>query len=179
METLVPKMDDIPETSIPELARIIFSSAPNPPKSQQVLIQQVIENSVNPVIDIFEIFLTILMEGIMVLFNPSWENMDKFNEDSLLNLKPWLWSLGFNIKVQKLSKINDQDMFKNYYCKTILKCDPTWKTYFNIKHIDTPYTFLLGSESPYIKKTKLDLDTLFAIFIYNDDVYKICFSYYI
>lgn len=179
MESLVPKLEELPETSISELAKIIFSTPPKPPKSQQILIQQAIENSSYQVLDIFEIFLTILMEGIIVLLNTSWKNMEQFNEDTLLGLKPWLWSLGFTVHVQKLNRISDQHLFNNYYCKTLLRCDPSWASYFDIKHIDAPYTFLLGNNSPYIKKTELNLTTLFAIFIYNDDVYKIHFNYYV
>lgn len=175
-----PNRDELPETSLHDLATIIFTSPANPPNSQQVLIQQVIEYETNQIIDVFEIFLTLLVEGLMIIHqNPTWNTVKLFNEEVLLNLNPWLKSLGFVVHVQTLDRKNDRDQYNNYYCKVLLNCDPEWSMYFKMKNIVLPYTFIFGANSPYITHTPINLTTLFAIFICDDNVYKITFSYHI
>lgn len=179
MEHNIPNREDLESVSIQDLAVTIFNDAPKPSNSQQILIQQVIEDGVTPVIDIFEVFLTILVEGIMIVYRePSWDLIKTFNEDHILNLRPWTHSLGFNVKVQKIC-YEDKYLYDEYYCKTILRCDPEWNVYFRMKNIQPLYTFIFGANSPYKKGQVIDnLQSLYAIFICGAYVYKISFEYH-
>ena len=58
------------------------------------------------------------MEGLMIIYqHPTWETVKKFDVNTLLNLRPWLSSLGFTINVQRLNRQNDKPLFNEYYCK--------------------------------------------------------------
>jgi hypothetical protein len=178
-EYQVPDNQNINPISLEDLSLQIFSHDPQPPNSQQILIQQVIEDPSNTIVDIFEIFMTLLVEGMLIVYqHPSWDQVKNFQEDHILNLKPWLQSLGFTIHVSSYDRKLDLNLYKQYYCKIVLNCDPEWKTYFTIKHIQKEYHFVFGNESPYMKKTVMNLDTLYTIFICGNNVYKINFAYH-
>lgn len=160
--------------SIENLAIQIFNQPPQSPKSQQIIIHQVIEDTNTSMIDIFEVFITILMEGMMIVYlHPTWEQVKLLQIEHLLNLQPWLRSLGFKLIATQHDNISD---VSNYYCKVILQCDPDWNTYFKIKNINKEYYFMLGNRSPYIKQTSINLKTLYGIFICDGKIYKISFD---
>lgn len=168
-----------------EIAQIVFRKPYEPPKSYQLFCESP-NNTTIEYLDIFELFATIMMEGMLVKYgNITSDTLKIFNENHILSLQPWFNSLGFNVGVQKINR--DQiELYDKYYCKIILRNDPSWKMYFEMheQEITTDYHFILGGNSPHIQrkyenntsKEKCTLDKLFAIFIANSFVYKITFN---
>lgn len=169
-----------------QIANIIFSMSPDEPKSYNLRYEtdetnETVTDDMQTVsVTIFEIFLTILMEGIFIKNNITKETLKNFNSSIITYLQPWLHSLGYSVNVRELNKENVQQ-YNKYYCKIILKVDPDWETFFELHEnlMDKNYHFIFGSNNDYIlnKKTKINLNDLFAIFIHNNKVYKIMFNY--
>lgn len=164
-----------------DIAEQVFRQPPPAEKTVQLYCESDAKNGKIDTIDIFEIFLTILMEGILIRYAPvTAETLKLFNEESLNNLRPWLRSMGFDIKVDTYpDKCNDsiKKEYNKHYCKAILKCDPSWNTWFEIKNITKNYHFILGNKSPCIKGRKCTMDNLYCIFINNNITYKIAFKF--
>lgn len=160
-----------------DVAKIVFSNAPEAPKSCQLYCESDTNEKLTPV-DIFEIFLTILVEGMFIKFNPiTKDTLKSFDENVILKLSPWLQSLGFDTTVDVLQKENVSD-YDKHYCKIILRSDPSWEQYFEThENIVKDYHFIFGGDSPYIHNQKCGLDNMFAIIILNKKVYKIAFKY--
>lgn len=160
-----------------EIAETVFNQDVQPPKTFQLFCQSSENEDITPV-DVFEIFLTILMEGIFIKNNPVTEEKFKlFNENIILSLQPYLNSLGYKVCIEETDRNNEK--LKKHYCRIVLKCDSTWAPYFEITHknLEKEYHFILGGSSPYICGELCTLNTLFSIFEINHKVYKISFSY--
>jgi len=162
-----------------DIANIVFNEEPPAEKSVQLYCHTDNNDKVTS-LEIFEIFLTILTEGIFIKYKPVTEETFKmFSEETLTNLQPWLRGLGFDVIVKAFPStcdIQEQKEFKNYYCKVIMKCDSSWTQYFEIHNVEKDYHFILGSNSPYIKGKNCTLDNLFCVFVINDMTYKISFK---
>lgn len=167
-------LNDLDDMDPQDIAHIIFSEQPKPEKSHQMLGQS-IDGSQLAFVDVFEVFVNILMEGIFIRYpNISSETLKQFDSTMITNLSPWLRSLGFDVNVHQCSVVDKND-YENFYCKIILKCDPCWAGWFEIKNIENNYHFILGGNSHFLHNIKCTQDNMFAVFIMNDIVYKISF----
>lgn len=174
----VPLDDEEGNTHLPcNVAKAIFNNPPAEPKSFQLFCQSD-EGTIIAPLDLFEIFLTITTEGIFIKNIVNSETFrNSFTEQTILGLKPWINSLGFDVKVETMPK-DETGKYKNYYCKVILRCDPSWATYFEIhKNIAKDYHYIFGGESPYIMgNSDCTMENLYAIFVIKSTVYKISFE---
>lgn len=159
-----------------DVAEIVFKNLPGEPKSYQLCCESETENTIAP-LDIFEIFLTIMMEGLFLKNNVTSDSLKLFNENTVTDLRPWLHSLGYNVNVEVVSN-KDSSAYEQYYCKVILREDPSWNQYFELhsNEISRNYHCIFGGKSPYILGGKCTLNNLFAIFTLNGMVYKISFN---
>lgn len=168
---------DKQESFIPQqVAEIIFRNEPEEPKKYSLLCENEEHEEIEPV-ELFEIFLTILMEGVMIKNDPiTFDKVKEFTPEVILNLNPWLKSLGFYANVQILTKANVEE-YNKFYSKIVMKCDPSWKNFFTIhKNITKDYHFIISQLCPYVNDQYCDLTNLYAVFIIKDTVYKITFS---
>ena len=161
-----------------EVAEIVFNNFPEEPRSYQLYCESDTGTTIAP-LDLFEIFLTIMTEGIFIKNQPISRNTLKlFDEKTITSLRPWLHSLGYNVNVENIPK-QETDRYDTYYCKIILREDPAWSQYFELHENDitNDYHYIFGGNSPYIKQGKCTLDSLFAILTLNNMVYKISFNF--
>lgn len=171
------------ETGNPsDIAQHIFRSPPCDKKQYMLTITGDDGKQLSS-LELFEVFMTILIEGIYIRFNPTSsqinftnEMLQLFDENVITNLNPWLNSLGISVSVETTTK-DDKQSYEKYYCKTVMKCDKEWETFFDLHpEITKDYHFILGGKSPYALKTDVSLNNLFAIFIKQNIVYKISFK---
>jgi hypothetical protein len=159
-----------------EIANIVFSSPPAESKVYQLYCD---DDDAN-VLDIFEIFMTIMMEGILIRCGGTITRdiFYAFDENTLNSLQPWLQSMGYKIHVDAIPYSNVKD-YEQFYCQIALKEDPKWKLFFemNEKRIDKNYHFIFGDKSPYSRNEELTLQNLFAIITKRDSVFKVSFSF--
>lgn len=124
---------------------------------------------------IFEIILTIFMEGVMILYdNLTGIDLKNFTAEHLTALNPWLNSICFNLTIDTCER-KDKDLYLDYYCKVILKCDPEWSNWFEHKNLNNSYYFLLN----HIYQqgcNKKNVNELYAVFINDTTVFKLQFS---
>lgn len=157
-----------------EIANLIFNDQPAEPKKFQLYCEME-DGDRTTKIDIFEIFMTIMMEGLFIKNNVTCETLKMFNEETILSLQPYLNSLGYQVDVDVINK-DDVELYSKFYCRIIMKCDPSWETYFDMhKELMKNYGFIFGANSPKIKGENCNLDNLFAIFSHKNLVYKISF----
>lgn len=169
------------EKTLPEdIAKLVFSEQPTEQKSYQLYCEADEENKSIDSIDIFEIFMTILVEGIFIRCggNVSKEILDSFDSNTVLSLNPWLHSLGYSVVVEEIPKENVPE-YENYYCNIIFRKDPSWNGYFSLHptEIKKDYHYIFGGNSPYIHSEKCTLNNLYAIHGKKNMIYKISFKY--
>ena len=160
-------MDDIIFESIDpiEIANILFSNEPKNECSIQLC-------DVEDIDMLFEILITILMEGIeKINFIDQLDDIDDETlSDFLINIKKWFISMGFTIHINKTQKNNKDD----YYCKIITK-NGTYGHIFMIKNIDKNYSFLLNPK--YIKSN--EIFNTYAIYVAPEYKLEIKFKHHI
>lgn len=162
---LLYTMDCTPE----QVAVKIFTKQPESVSSYQIIA----ESDVNSGTYIYEILVTILLEG-MSIFTKQFSELDLscFSEDNITYFNPWMRSVGFNIHVDSCS-VEDTTKCKGYYCRTVLKTEDN-EDFFISKKLDKPYHFMLNSKFD-INCTKLK--DIKGLFINNDTVYIISFDF--
>ena len=169
--------DDFEEMTPENIAEILFSKMPDDPLTKQLLID-IPENDENTSTFIYEILLTILLEGIMK-FNNNLENtnLDDVQLNHIEALNPWFNSLRFNLKINEFDKTEEnEEQYKYYYSKIILKKMPEYEMLFEINKIEKNYTFFLNSR--YIKEPypNNNLNEIYSIIILKNRVFKINFE---
>lgn len=123
---------------------------------------------------IFEILVTIMMEGLEY-FTQGLDNidLDDFGEKHILFLKPWFQSIGFNIFIEKFDR-NEYENFSNYYCRILINNRKEELGYvFNQQSINETYHFTLNRY--YDKVMVDDISQIYTVFAYKQSVYKISF----
>lgn len=171
-------MYDLDELTPENIADILFSKMPDDPLTKQLLICQPDENDgcENPGTFVHEILVTILLEGLMK-FNDNLNNIDLTNitEEHIQSLAPWFKSLRFNLLVSELDKNLNEDNYKHFYCKIILKKMPEYTLYFTMKNIARGYTFFLnplyGSNYPVIS-----INNIYSVMFLGNKVFKVQFK---
>lgn len=148
-----------------ELAEIIFSNLPQATNSISLLPQVNEEMNLNSgnneyITYIFEILITIFMEGLMdskrlleMVINDKfidkteneYLNYYDINIDVLVFLEQWFKSFGYFVNIREYES-NDEIDNQNRYCEIILKSNPHQKGLFIYKKIlDKEYHFTLNS----------------------------------
>jgi hypothetical protein len=167
--------DNLEEMTPEDIALLLFSKMPDDPLTKQLLID-LPENDSNAHTYVHEILLTILLEGIMK-FNNNLENtnLDDVQLIHIEALNPWFNSLRFDLKITELEK-TDEEEYKYYYSKIILKKMPEYEMLFEINHIEKNYTFFVNSL--YIKDPLLNnnLDEIYSVIFLGNRVLKINFK---
>lgn len=172
------KLNALEEYSPELIAETIFNKNPDKPCSNQILAMQ--ENNYTDASFIFEIMLTIFLEGIMILYNQLTDVvLDNVTTDHLVALRPWLWSLGFDYKVTMYDSENEYstESYNDYYCKIILKKDQKWTSWFDTKNVLKEYFFLLNAK--YANGCDKELGNVYAIMIVNKMIFKLEFKHYV
>lgn len=166
-------LDLLEDLSPEKIAEIIFNQQPTPPNSRQLIIYQ--EKEVD-LIYLFEILITILMEGFEIFTN-GFQSIDlrKFTIEHILSLNPWFHSIGFSISSNEYDK-NDKNLYKDYYCKIIIRTQ-LYNSFFIMKNINKKYHFLINGPYLEINKKKKKLKELYAIFL-NDVLNKVFIIYF-
>jgi len=168
--------DNLQEMTPEDIALLLFSKMPDDPLTKQLLIE-LPDNECNAHTYVHEILLTILLEGIMTLNNNLENtNLDDVQISHIEALSPWFKSLKFNIKINELKKTEDEEEYKYYYSKIILKKMPEYEMLFEINNIKKNYTFFINSL--YIKDSIINdtLDDIYSIIFLKDRVFKIIFK---
>ncbi|ARF11247.1 hypothetical protein Klosneuvirus_1_104 [Klosneuvirus KNV1] len=163
--------DNTPE----EIAEKIFTNDPKPPFTFQIIAEG--ETADFPYI--FEILITILMEGLEILTGDlSKAELDNFSEDHLTCLAPWFKSLGFKLKIEECHEDDKWD-YEKYYCRIVLNYKGD-APLFQIKPINKNYHFLINGNGNVNEENnnKKNLKDLYAILNLNQKIYKISFDFH-
>ena len=160
-----------------QIAEALFSQDPKDPNSFQILARPDTNNT-GDMTYIFEILVTIMLEGLECLSGGDLNNfdMDDFSEDYIETLGPWFNSICFNIKVDVFDQSNMYKC-KKYYCKSIIKNEQTAQI-FQQNNVGKNYHFLLNGQYEEYNKNLTELSELYTIFINKDKIYKISFDFY-
>ena len=161
--------------SVEQIAETLFNKMPDDTTIKQ-LIFDIPNNETNSGTYMYEILLTLLLEGIMKFKNNLENvNLSDIHTFHITALNPWFKSLKFNLKVDELSK-SDEDQYKYYYAKIILKKMPEYEMLFNINHITKNYTFLLNSLYVREKYPFHNLNDIYSVLFLENRVFKIKFD---
>lgn len=159
---------DSPDQEPREIAIQLFSEDPKPPFSCQLLAYA----DPNDAPFLFEIMLTILLEGVDIMVDGlTTTDLTKFTENHVLTLNPWLNSIGFQVNIENSGK-----QILDHYCKIILRNSPAAGEYFKNVHEDTSYHFVINYRAYEKNKVKTKIDELYALFHVNGKLYKIWFT---
>ncbi len=130
-----------------QIAQIIFAHEPK----NKCSIQIIGEDSDSATL--FEILLTIFMEGIMLLYH-NLENVSisDITYEHLYALNPWFNSFGFRLIISEIDTnmietskdCNDCNDCDDHYCRIILK-ESSYKPFFLHRNIVKNYTYFLNS----------------------------------
>jgi hypothetical protein len=125
---------------------------------------------------IFEVMITILLEGIDTFSNGINNiEIDLLEKEYLLALNPWFQAIGFNINIDIIDR-NNKEQYEDYYCKVVLR-NYGYGPIFQEKNIIKDYHFFGNYKyrnGCYIEKLK----DIYAVFVKNNQVFKISFDFY-
>ena len=173
MNALEVDINSLKDYTPEEIGKEIFTKEPMAPCSCQMIS----ESQCTDTTFIFEILLIILMEGLESLTGDlSKADLHLMTVDHLTMLNPWFQSLGFDINVDVYSK-GDTGSYEDYYCKIITR-DKLYDIVFETKHINKNYHFFLNGDCLEENRKKSNLNDLHAVFINNDQVYRIEFKFH-
>ncbi|CAH6421743.1 Hypothetical protein KVN_LOCUS429 [uncultured virus] len=162
--------EEMEDFSPEKVAQSVFNFQPTNPCAYQIITTQ----DGQDITYVFEILITILMEGLDILTNGlNNANLSNFNEEHISIMDPWFNSLGFNIFVTKFDE-KDKELFKDYYCKIVIRTSYE-ETFFVMKQINKNYHFILNGN---FQQNKKNLKELKCIFFINKNVYLINFDFY-
>jgi hypothetical protein len=168
-------LDNIENCSPEMIAQSIFTQDPKSPCSHQILAHS--EGS--DLTYVFEILITILLEGLNILTGDIREaDLSIFNSNHIMSLLPWFQSVGFDVKVSE-HEIFDKESYKEYYCRTRINNDSN-KTFFIMKDMEEkPYHFLINGQFYEKNKGKTNLADIYGVFDANSKIYAISFDFHI
>ena len=186
---LQEKIDDAVSGSPEDLAKQLFSKEPESPCSKQILTYSA-KSDPDATSFVFEILLTIYLEGFMNILdvikqNSAGEDNDiSMNQQAYKNMdindlqfpEPWFKSFGFSINIKEYTRENTKEIDKLKslsYCRILLSFDSKDIFYFLTRKIDKKYTFILsGSYRPTNK-----LEKIYALLSKDDKLYQISFNH--
>lgn len=127
----------------------------------------------NDVSMIFEILLSIMMEGFSILTNSFDGYLDgkTITPNDLLSVSPWFESIGFRLDVSI-----DNGLYDDVYCKIILN-DNIYRGLFMFKQIESNYHFILNGDKLNDNREKTNLDELIAALKINNQQETLLISF--
>jgi hypothetical protein len=180
-------------TTPEDLARQLFNEQPGEPCSKQILPYTKTYDEDDKLTFIFEILITIYLEGFMNIM----EILKETNKEEFKNIKdnekdyqiyknitlddlnfpqPWFNSFGFKIIITEYDRNNRKEYKRNVkpfsYCRILLSFDPQDRIQFILKNIQNKYHFILNASY----KTSKNLEDIFATLSKGDKFYKISFK---
>lgn len=165
-------VDDFVGISPEELAEIIFNAEPKPVQSIGLFTDQSNSN----LQDLFEMLVTVLMEGLETIVGDlSTADLSKLTTEHLEALNPWIQSLGFTLHSEQYNFQTDQEQYKDYYCKTLVK-DELYANYFNFKNLEKNYHFQLNGSVLEKIEEKNSIEEFHTALILDKIVFKIWFT---
>ena len=166
-----PELNELEGMSPKQIAEQIFNASVKEPCSHQLLAYE----EGGDTTFIFEILITILMEGINI-FSGGLDSADlnNFSVEHITVLNPYFESFGFKINTT-MHYIRDSSEYEEYYCKVVLR--KLNKGFFIMKGIDEPYHFFINGTFLEKNRKKKRIDELYAVFINKDTVYRIAFDF--
>ena len=171
--------EDLSNQSPEMIAQTLFTNEPKSPRSQQIVADP--EDQVTDVTYIFEILITIYMEGFDILSNGlNTININDITEDHIKSLRPWFHSIGFNINVDTYDQTTEsKELYMDYYCKIMIRV-PLYETFFIMKKVTNKnYHFLLNGPFLEINRGKKYLRELSGVFLTSTKVFRITFDFLI
>jgi len=168
-------IDELSDFSPEMIAQSIFTKDPKDPCTHQILAYQ----DGADLTYVFEILITILLEGLDILTGGLKEaDLSSFTSTHVTALNPWFQSLGFDISVD-VKDINDKDSYKDYYCRTVInnKLNETLFIMKNIPH--KTYHFFLNGQYLDQNKAKTNLKDIYGVFRTDNHAYLISFDFHI
>jgi len=123
--------------------------------------------------DLFEILLTILLEGFQKIGIKDLSNMD---ESTIESLNPYMQKIGFQYRVSQCDKY-DKSEYEEYYCRILLRNESN-EHFFQMKGLTNMYHFILNGTYLESNKSKQHIDQLYSIFEVDNYVYTIKFKIY-
>ena len=149
------------ELSPASVAEKIFSKNPKQCCSVQLLSDDCIDT-----INLFEILITIMMEGLCIN-NNNLEHIDlkNFNQNYIHHLNPWFNSIGYDIECKAHDSILKPE-FDKYYCRIVVKTK-LYKTFFEIKNTEKNFHFLVNGNHLKDNLVKKNINEIYAVF--NND----------
>lgn len=168
-------MNNLEGKSPEKIAEILFSNKPKAPCSHQILAYA---SNNEGLICIFEILVTILLEGINVLTSHHGGikgiDLQQFTVNHLTEMKPWFNSIGFDINV-KTHSLSNKNKWKHYFCDIIVN-NGKGREILKNKNINKDYHFFINPANFIESKKKKNLKELSCVFVNDNDVYEISFD---
>jgi hypothetical protein len=169
--------EDLNGYSPERIAQAIFSKKPEPPLTQQLMLDPT-QADIDPSY-IVEILMTVLLEGLDIFTGGLKEaDLSNFNSQLITAMNPWFNSLGFNIKVATVDQ-EDKDLYEEFYCRAVLNRGST-QALFTINNVeDRSYHFLLNGTYLEMNRAKTNVSDLYGVFTEQDKAYLISFDFFI
>jgi len=124
-------------------------------------------------VDLFEIIITIYMEGLCKFYNNLNIDMSLINYDYMIKPYQWIKRLGYQLLIDD----ENEELENPHYCKIILRNDPINTGFFLTRNTNKNYYFLInGSFEEKADLTNIHLEDIYAIFKTNIKIYKIHFK---
>lgn len=190
MDNIQEKMD-LAETVTPEsLAMKLFSKDAGTPCSNHILPYSAKTDN-DTCSFMFEILLTIYLEGLMNILSVIKQNNDDNDDNNENDIdidskiyknitindlrfpEPWFKSIGFTINIREYTdKININKIKSLSYCRILLWVEQKDKFYFLTNKVDKKYTFLLNRGYKMVNR----IEKIYAILNKDDKLYQISFE---
>ncbi len=168
-----PNIDELINYSPEMIAHSIFTKNPKDPCTYQILAYQ----DGSDITYIFEILITILLEGLNILtYSLKDVDLSEFSSEHILILNPWFKSLGFNIRVTEFPQ-NEKDLYEEYYCKIVVNNKVNENLFIARGIEDKSYHFFLNGTFLNANKQKTNLKDIFGVFLADDTAYCISFDF--
>jgi hypothetical protein len=178
---------DQAESGSPEyLAQQLFSKEPEPRCSKSLIAYS--QHADNDAVSfVFEVLMTIYLEGFMNILevakqksaedDADYQAYVHMTVDDLKFPEPWFNSIGYSIDVQEYEveskPVKEISKLKSLsYCRVLLSFDQKDMFYFLINKVNKKYTFILNKS--YIPTSKLE--KIYALLTKDKKIYRISFK---
>jgi hypothetical protein len=166
-------LNELESNTPEEVAMTIFNSNPKSPCSYQIIAEQ----QQSDITYIFEILITILMEGFLILTGDIYDlDFNNLTDEHISSLNPWFKSLGFRVK-SSIYTMDEKELCDKYYCNILIKNKQT-DVIFEAKKIYKPYHFMLNGYCLKEYKDQLELNKFYAVIKSSNIIHKISFDFY-
>lgn len=163
-DALEINLDELDDMSPEKIAEKIFDKEPMAKCSFEIV------GAGYNIRDVFEILLTILMEGFAIL-NDGLKNVDLENieKEHITAMTPWFESFGYSIIIGTIVGNNPEE----HYCRTLLKNSYN-KHLFALNKIEKDYHFFVNSKK--YDNNYTSLGDVYSTFDTGKHTFKIYFK---